>query len=296
MSNLNFDNYFELFGVELNFTDKDLKKKYKHLVLKYHPDRNPDKDTTDIFQKIHKAYELLQSPTEREIYTRTFRAAQQRKIKEQEIDKERKRKIDKLVNQEENAKKQKVEERQKAYMRKYTSQHSQNIPTTTEDIKQQITSISNRLKISLKKKGIKFSDDLILLQWDNGLSSYSADDITNQFKSYGTIAHIEIINDKIGILFYKNEEAPVKVMYAYQVEKKQFGQSMNPILLSWVNNSSNTQYYQPSREESTSKRSSEIPPSAKSSFVDAPSVDEFLKFESKVLEMLLQRGNAQANS
>lgn len=42
-----------------NITKDDIKKAYKRLILKYHPDKNKDEDTTDKFKEIQTAYEIL---------------------------------------------------------------------------------------------------------------------------------------------------------------------------------------------------------------------------------------------
>ena len=45
-----------------------LKKRYRDLSRKYHPDKNTEEDTTDKFMKIKQAYEILSDPENRIMY------------------------------------------------------------------------------------------------------------------------------------------------------------------------------------------------------------------------------------
>ena len=52
----------------LKFNSTTLKHRYRALSKKYHPDKNPDEDTTDKFMKIKTAYETLNDPEKRLSY------------------------------------------------------------------------------------------------------------------------------------------------------------------------------------------------------------------------------------
>jgi len=61
--------YYEVLGVEKNASAEDIKKAYKNLALKYHPDRNGgDKDAEDKFKEINEAYQTLSNQDKRNRY------------------------------------------------------------------------------------------------------------------------------------------------------------------------------------------------------------------------------------
>lgn len=64
-----------------------MKKKYRSLALKYHPDRNKDEEATRIFIQISRAYEFLEKDENRQLYAQHIKAMaeEQERIEKMDI-------------------------------------------------------------------------------------------------------------------------------------------------------------------------------------------------------------------
>jgi len=63
--------YYEILEISRGASDEDIKKSYRRLAHKYHPDKNPgDKSSEEHFKEINAAYEVLKDPDKRAQYDR----------------------------------------------------------------------------------------------------------------------------------------------------------------------------------------------------------------------------------
>ncbi|GAA0789046.1 molecular chaperone DnaJ [Hathewaya limosa] len=61
--------YYEILGIEKGASEPDIKRAFKKLALKYHPDRNPDnKEAEEKFKEINEAYQVLSDPEKKARY------------------------------------------------------------------------------------------------------------------------------------------------------------------------------------------------------------------------------------
>jgi curved DNA-binding protein len=66
---MEYRDYYKLLGVERNASADEIKKAYRKLAMKYHPDRNPgNKQAEEKFKDINEAYEVLSDKTKRARY------------------------------------------------------------------------------------------------------------------------------------------------------------------------------------------------------------------------------------
>src|SRR3989339_2067098 len=80
------EDYYKILGIEKNADASEIKKAYRKLAMKYHPDKTKgDKSLEEKFKKISEAYAVLSDPEKRSQYDTYGSAGFQKRFSQEEI-------------------------------------------------------------------------------------------------------------------------------------------------------------------------------------------------------------------
>lgn len=60
--------YYKILGIPRSATDDEIKKAYRKLALRYHPDKNKSPNAEEKFKEVAEAYEVLSDKSKRDLY------------------------------------------------------------------------------------------------------------------------------------------------------------------------------------------------------------------------------------
>src|SRR3954466_10637515 len=73
---MDYKDYYKILGVDKKATQDEVKKAYRKMAVKYHPDKNPgDKKAEESFKEVGEAYEALSDPQKKAAYDQYGHAA-----------------------------------------------------------------------------------------------------------------------------------------------------------------------------------------------------------------------------
>jgi molecular chaperone DnaJ len=62
--------YYEVLGIDRDASDEEIRRAFRRLAFKYHPDHNRDEQAAEEFKEVNEAYEILSNPDKRAAYDR----------------------------------------------------------------------------------------------------------------------------------------------------------------------------------------------------------------------------------
>lgn len=59
---------YSFLDIPRDASQEEIKKQYRIMAMKFHPDKNSSEESKEIFQKINQAYSILSDPVKKELY------------------------------------------------------------------------------------------------------------------------------------------------------------------------------------------------------------------------------------
>jgi len=220
--------YYTLFEISATATTDEIRKAYKLKVIYWHPDRNPDPKSKEIFHQIHKAYEVLSDEKAKQAYDAVIKAKLMRMKKDNELDSKKKRMKEELLAREAEHKAKK---------------HRTTVYSATDEEK--LRKFYEEQEARVKRESWrKFREEAIIqpeehiteedldpgaaikISWDSNKGNYNEIKLRTLFSKYGSIDYIQIKQKKAYIAF-KNSYS------AYVALEQETGDIENPLKINW---------------------------------------------------------------
>ena len=77
--------YYKILGIDKNASKSDIKKAYRKLALKYHPDKNKSEGAEEKFKEISEAYAVLYDDEKRQMYDQYGHAGIDQQFSQEDI-------------------------------------------------------------------------------------------------------------------------------------------------------------------------------------------------------------------
>jgi len=227
------EDYYELFNLKVECTQKEIRKAYYHKALKYHPDKTgpDDKEATRIFLKLTKAYDILSDPKKRREYDEKLKAKLQQKARIEKFDAKRRQMKEDLDLKERAFKRQKGEE---ALSKEQLKNEINRLREEGIRILNQAREEEEEEESPNMDSQISDIDKTLKLKWKSKKYNYVQDDLEAIFSKYGDIEYL-ILSKKKGnaVIQFKSLYSVYFVMTDKQEKSNKL---LSKIDISWANN------------------------------------------------------------
>lgn len=218
---------YSIFGVAPDATEKEIKKAYRLLALKCHPDKNPDNpNAAKEFHQLSDAYLVLGDETSRKAYDQVLKAKQAHKVRNQKLDAKRKKLKDDLEAREEEAKKVKektAEEKLKEQLERVKKINERLLEEENLRLQKEMEDRRRIDKEHRDKREVKIH---VKLSWRD--FPYDKDALKRLFFKYGALGQVVVLNKGkgkyLGLL-----DVTVKSRWAVEALQKESGNPDAPI-------------------------------------------------------------------
>ena len=219
-------NLYEILEIEKTEDQDIIKKSYKKLIKKYHPDKNKDFNTVEKFDQIKLAFEILKNFELKALYDERLKGKEENKKKKNEMDSKRRKFMEDLEHKEKiNEKKNKGEEntskdfsfnsdcfKYKKYEEEFNKFFEENLLNKKNQKEE------NNKKTNIEDKLNKFGLKVILkinflfnfqIKWRRDIDCiFTKETIKSYFKEFGTIEEIILLEkENKAMLIFTNDKA-----------------------------------------------------------------------------------------
>jgi len=216
LSDLKNANLYSILEIEKTDDHNAIKKAYKKLIKKYHPDKNKESNTFEKFDRIKIAYDLLKNEELKALYDSKLKSKDERKIKKKQMNDKRKKFAEDLENRERKHTEKKQAENSNNKNNAEFFKEKNNYKQYEEEFNKMF--LDNDLIYSQipKKKSLeeKLNQYGIKIKWKSDMGViFTRDILKTYFKEFGSIEEIILKdNENKALILFNNEKAIREIM------------------------------------------------------------------------------------
>jgi curved DNA-binding protein CbpA len=205
--------YLKLLGCDAAATPAELKKAYRKLAIKYHPDKNPSKDAEEKFIAIHEAYEALTDEARREAMKSRREGMAKQTEKRKKMDEKRQEQIRELE-----AREQEAAEKQQAMLarREHRERAKREIARLREEGLAKLQEMVNRdvaEAAAIARPPAPAESTAVKVKWGKG-QGMTEHELRSAFAEYGRLDTV-LIRKRVAVITFNDASAAAPCLAAY---------------------------------------------------------------------------------